>query len=132
MPTPIALAVVAAGAATPESGESLIASPDVDAVVICSPDFTHAELVLACLEAEKPVMCEKPLALTIAESAALVDAEVTLGRRLVQVGFMRRYDTSLSALRDALRGGELGAGTDGPPRAPQRPAPPRARRAPIS
>jgi myo-inositol 2-dehydrogenase/D-chiro-inositol 1-dehydrogenase len=99
---------VAAGAATPESAQALIASSDVDAVVICSPDFTHAGLVLACLDAAKPVMCEKPLALTVAESAALVEAEVALGRRLVQVGFMRRYDAGLGALRDALRGGELG------------------------
>ncbi len=100
--------LVSAGAATPESAKAMIASPVVDAVVISSPDFTHADLVLACLEAGKPVMCEKPLALNIGESEALVDAEVRLGRRLVQVGFMRRYDNGLSALRDALRGGELG------------------------
>jgi myo-inositol 2-dehydrogenase / D-chiro-inositol 1-dehydrogenase len=99
---------VAAGAATPASAETLIASPDVDAVVICSPDFTHAELVLACVGASKPVMCEKPLALTVAESLSLVEAEVALGHRVVQVGFMRRYDAGFSALREALRAGELG------------------------
>ncbi len=99
---------VAAGAATPSSAAELITSPEVDAVVICSPDFTHAELVLACIEAGKPVMCEKPLALTAAESRTLVDAEVALGRRLVQVGFMRRYDAGLNVLRDAARAGELG------------------------
>lgn len=101
-------AQVAAGAATPSSAAELIASPDVDAVVICSPDFTHAELVLACLEARKPALCEKPLSLTTAESARLVEAEVALGRRLVQVGFMRRYDVGLGQLRDAVRRGELG------------------------
>lgn len=99
---------VAAGAATQESAQALISSSEVDAVVICSPDLTHAELVLACLDAAKPVLCEKPLALTVAESAALVEAEVALGRRLVQVGFMRRYDIGFSALRDSLRGGGLG------------------------
>ena len=101
-------AMVAAGAATPGSAEELIASPEVDGVVICSPDFTHAGLVTACLAAGKPVMCEKPLSLTVEESAALVRAEVALGRRLVQVGFMRRYDAGLGALRGAVRAGELG------------------------
>ena len=65
-PTPIAPASCRARSRRHRAApaEALIASPDVDAVVICSPDFTHAELVLACLEAGKPVMCEKPLALT--------------------------------------------------------------------
>jgi myo-inositol 2-dehydrogenase / D-chiro-inositol 1-dehydrogenase len=99
---------VAAGAATPESAQALIASAEVDAVVICSPDFTHAELVLSCLDAGKPALCEKPLSLTVEESAVLVEAESALGRRLVQVGFMRRYDIGLSELRDVVRRGELG------------------------
>ena len=99
---------VAAGAATPASARELVESPDVDAVVVCSPDFTHADLVLDCLQAAKPVLCEKPLALTVAETQSLVDAEVALGRRLVQVGFMRRYDVGFNALRDAVRAGELG------------------------
>lgn len=99
---------VAAGASTPSSASDLVGSPDVDAVVICSPDFTHFELVLACLDAGKPVLCEKPLALTVEETLALVEAEVSVGRRLVQVGFMRRYDVGFNALREALRAGELG------------------------
>lgn len=80
----------------------------VDAVVVASPDATHAELVSACLEAGRPVLCEKPLALSTAESARLVQQEVDLGRRLVQVGFMRRYDPGLVAVRDAVRRGDLG------------------------
>lgn len=100
---------VAAGAVTPSSAQDLVDSPDVDAVVVCSPDFTHAELVLACLHAGKPVLCEKPLALTVAETQGLVDAEVAIGRRLVQVGFMRRYDVGFNTLRDAVRRGDLGA-----------------------
>lgn len=101
-------AEAAGGASTPASASELVESAEVDAVVVCSPDFTHAELVLACLEAGKPVLCEKPLALTVEETRALVDAEVAGGRRLVQVGFMRRYDVGFNALRDAVRGGELG------------------------
>lgn len=81
------------------SAESLIRSDDVDAVIIASPDFTHAELALACLAAGKPVLCEKPLAVTAAEALKIVQAEVDLGRRLLQVGFMRRYDPGFVELK---------------------------------
>jgi predicted dehydrogenase len=46
----------------------LVADPGVDAVVIASPPDTHVMLVLACLEAGKPVLCEKPLAATAADT----------------------------------------------------------------
>jgi myo-inositol 2-dehydrogenase / D-chiro-inositol 1-dehydrogenase len=90
------------------SADELVTADDVDAVVICSPDFTHAELVSTCLDAQKPVLCEKPLALTVQESKSVVDAEDKLGRRLVQVGFMRRYDLGFVTLHDSLRRQELG------------------------
>ncbi|HEY0486914.1 MAG TPA: Gfo/Idh/MocA family oxidoreductase [Mycobacteriales bacterium] len=70
----------------------VIGDPAVDAVVIASPGDTHAELVLACLTAAKPVLCEKPLATTAKAALEVVEAEAASGRRLVQVGFMRRYD----------------------------------------
>jgi myo-inositol 2-dehydrogenase/D-chiro-inositol 1-dehydrogenase len=94
------------GATAAESPASLIG--DSDAVVIASPDSTHAELVAHCLATLTPVLCEKPLSLTSEESAALVEQEIALGRRLVQVGFMRRYDPGLVELHDALRRGDLG------------------------
>src|ERR1700712_5592899 len=52
----------ASGAAVFADPAALIASPAVEAVVIASPDATHAELALACLKAGKPALCEKPLA----------------------------------------------------------------------
>ena len=55
--------------------EALIADPAVDAVVIASPDPTHAALTLACLAAGKPVLCEKPLAASLAEAERVVRAE---------------------------------------------------------
>ena len=67
-------------------------SDDIDAVVIASPDETHAELTLAAMAAGKRVLCEKPLATTIADAQAVVDAEVAHGSRVVQLGFMREYD----------------------------------------
>lgn len=87
----------------------LIADPDVDAVMIVAPDALHAGLVRACLAAGKPVLCEKPLTATAAESLALVGAEVALGRRLIQVGYMRRFDPGYRAMKAALKADEIGA-----------------------
>ncbi len=89
-------------------GAALIASDDVDAVLIASPDETHAAFVLACLGAGKPVLCEKPLAPTAAEALTLVEAEAVSGKQLIRVGFMRRFDPPYAAMRETLRGGSLG------------------------
>ena len=96
------------GASVASSAESLINSDEVDAVIICSPDFTHADLAKACIEVRKSVLCEKPLAVTAAESLDVVEAEVRAGRQYVQVGFMRRYDPGYVDLRNALRNGDIG------------------------
>lgn len=87
----------------------LIGDPEVDAVLIASPDPTHEGLVLACLSAGKPVLCEKPLAPTIDGCLRIIEAEAALGRRLVQVGFMRRFDPGYAAMQAALAAGHLGA-----------------------
>ena len=88
---------------------ALIRSGDVEAVLIASSDATHADFVLACLEAGKPVLCEKPLATTGAASLAVAEAEAAAGRRLVQVGFMRRFDERYAVLKRALEDGAVGA-----------------------
>lgn len=87
---------------------ALIQDPDVDAIVIASPDHTHAKLALNCLAAGKPVLCEKPLATTEVDAKRILDAEMDLGRRLLQVGFMREYDESHLLLKQALRNSDLG------------------------
>ena len=91
------------------TGEELIASPDVDAVIVCSWGPTHEVYVLASIAAGKPVFCEKPLATTTEACRAIIDAEVAHGSRLVQVGFMRRYDAAYRALKAVLDSGEIGA-----------------------
>ncbi len=55
----------------------------VDAVIIASPGAAHAEQVLACLDAGKPVLCEKPLTLDPASALELVEAQHKLGRELI-------------------------------------------------
>lgn len=87
----------------------LIADPGVDAVIVASPDPTHKPLVLACLDAGKPVLCEKPLATSAGECLEIVRREMEFGRRMVQVGFMRRFDPGYAAMKRMLADGDLGA-----------------------
>ncbi|MBN9235783.1 myo-inositol 2-dehydrogenase [Mesorhizobium hungaricum] len=87
---------------------ALIFSDKVDAVVIAAPDSTHKELALACIEAGKPVLCEKPLAVTAAEAIEVVEAEVAKGRKLVQVGYMRRFDPPYVDMRRVRESGGIG------------------------
>ena len=97
-----------AGAAIHSEAHDVIDDPAVDAVVIASPGDTHADLALACIAAGKPVLCEKPLATTSGAALKVVEAEVTYGRRLVQVGFMRRYDGGYRQVKAALATGRIG------------------------
>jgi myo-inositol 2-dehydrogenase/D-chiro-inositol 1-dehydrogenase len=90
-------------------GAELIRDENVEAVVIASPDPTHAPLVLECLRAEKSVLCEKPLADSAEAALEVVEAETGLGRKLVQVGFMRRYDPQHVAVKEAIASGAVGA-----------------------
>jgi myo-inositol 2-dehydrogenase/D-chiro-inositol 1-dehydrogenase len=97
------------GAEVADSADQLIASTDVDAVAIVAPDPLHEELALACLDAAKPTLCEKPLATTLDGSRRIVEAERAGGRRLIQVGFMRRFDPAFVQLRRIVESGDVGA-----------------------
>jgi len=101
-------AVGAAGGRAHADSLELIRSDDVEGVVIASSDATHADFVLACLAEGKPVLCEKPLATTADASLLVAEAEAASGRRLVQVGFMRRFDPAYGAMKRVLDGGGLG------------------------
>ena len=90
-----------------ESGEELIAADDVDAVIVASSDATHAGFVHAAIAAGKPVLCEKPLAPTASDCAAIVDA-VDQTHASVSVGFMRRFDPAYVELKASLASGEIG------------------------
>src|SRR5690348_3270289 len=92
-----------------ETGQDLINDDGVDAVVVASWGPTHEEYVLACIEAGKQVFCEKPLATTREACEHILDAEAAAGRRLVMVGFMRRYDDGYRAMKDVVTRGDIGA-----------------------
>lgn len=86
----------------------LIRDPSVDAVLVVSPDPTHAAFVHECLRANKPVLCEKPLATTAADALSLIAAEQQLGRRMISVGFMRRFDPQHIAVQQVVASGQIG------------------------
>lgn len=96
------------GAVVFEDAVEMIRDGRVEAVVIASPDPTHAALVLECLRLGKPVLCEKPLATSPEEALGIVEAEVEAGRKLVQVGFMRRYDPQHVDVKNAALSGAIG------------------------
>ena len=96
------------GAVAHDRATDVIDDPSVDAVVIASPGDTHADLVLACVAADKPVLCEKPLATTVNACVKAVEAEVAHGRRLVQIGFMRRYDAGYRMVKSDIDDGLVG------------------------
>lgn len=88
--------------------EEMINSDLIDAVFICSIGPVHKAQILAAFRAGKSVFCEKPLTPTAAESREIIDAEVKAGKRLLQLGFMRRFDPGYQALKQAVDGGQLG------------------------
>ncbi|MCQ2509843.1 MAG: Gfo/Idh/MocA family oxidoreductase [Lachnospiraceae bacterium] len=87
----------------------MIADPEVEAVVITSIDPTHHAYVMETLKYEKWCFCEKPLSLTGAECEKIIAREQEIGKRLVQVGFMRHYDRGYAEMKRIISSGELGA-----------------------
>lgn len=80
----------------------------VDAVILATPGFLHEDALLPLIERGIPVLCEKPLTPDPESALRVVEAEAAAGRRLIQVGFMRRYDAGYRALRDLIAGGAQG------------------------
>jgi myo-inositol 2-dehydrogenase/D-chiro-inositol 1-dehydrogenase len=85
-----------------------IHDPEVDAVLIATPGVAHEAQVNACLDAGKPVLCEKPLTTDVASAYAIVAKEAALGQQLIQLGFMRRFDREYVALKNMITSGGLG------------------------
>jgi myo-inositol 2-dehydrogenase/D-chiro-inositol 1-dehydrogenase len=98
----------AVGATAHTSWEALVAADDVDAVLVASPGELHPDQAIACILAGKPVLCEKPVATTTAEAVRVLEAEVAAGKRLVQIGFMRRYDVGYLDVKKAMTDGTIG------------------------
>ena len=89
------------------SYEALLADPGVDAVYIPLPNHLHAEWTIAALRAGKPVLCEKPIAMTADEAQAMVDVAHETGVPLMEA-FMYRQHPSWVAVRALVAAGRIG------------------------
>jgi len=87
--------------------DAMLERKDLDAVLIATPDKFHAQNVITAANAGKDILCEKPLALNLADARAALSAVAKSGRRL-QVGFMRRYDPAYAAAMKRIEAGEIG------------------------
>ena len=80
----------------------LLQDPAVQVASVCTPTFLHATFSIACLQAGKHVLCEKPIALTL-EDARTMRAVAAESKRELRVGFMRRFDPSLPKLLSSVK-----------------------------
>ncbi len=88
---------------------ALINDPEVDAIVIVSIDSTHEEYCLEAIKCGKFIFCEKPLSASAEGAKKVVDAEIAGGKRLIQMGFNRRFDPAYEELKALVVSGKLGA-----------------------
>ncbi len=79
-----------------------ISSGEVDAVLIATPGFLHEDVLLPTLTQGLPILCEKPLTPDSESAWRVVQAESGVGRKLIQVGFMRRFDAGYQRIRRAV------------------------------
>ncbi|BCW04800.1 MULTISPECIES: Gfo/Idh/MocA family oxidoreductase [Micrococcaceae] len=96
------------GAAALSSADEALNNGDVNAVLIATPGFLHEEILYKALEKDFPILCEKPLTPDAESAWKVVQAELALGHKRIQVGFMRRFDAEYSALGSIIRNSELG------------------------
>jgi predicted dehydrogenase len=85
----------------------LLADPSLDAVIITTPEFLHAEQTIAALEAGKHVLCEKPIAATLGEADAMIAAAERTGL-LLMIGHSRRFTARYQRVREVVASGDLG------------------------
>lgn len=104
---PAAEALAAEYGAEVRTIDAIAAAADVDAVVICTPTDTHADLIEQFVKAGKAVFCEKPIDLSVARVKACLDVVRAHDGKLM-VGFNRRFDPHFQGVRAAIDEGRLG------------------------
>lgn len=90
-----------------ESYEDMLANPRIDAVSVCSANLTHAEITIAALQAGKHVLCEKPMATTLADCEAMVHAAEKHGRYLM-IDQNQRLAAAHQKAKALVDAGEIG------------------------
>ena len=96
-----------ANAAVAADWRELVSHDDINAVIVSTPPHLHAEMCMQALAAGKDVLCEKPLARTVAEGRDMVDTAIANGR-LLATGFNYRFYPSIRKARELLDSGMIG------------------------
>ncbi len=79
----------------------------IDVVHVCTPNRSHCEISVAALEAGKHVMCEKPMAKTVADAQKMLDAAKKSGKKLT-IGYQNRFRTDSQLMKRYVERGDLG------------------------
>jgi myo-inositol 2-dehydrogenase/D-chiro-inositol 1-dehydrogenase len=87
--------------------QDLLADPEIDAVFICSPTSTHAQIIQEAARAKKHIFCEKPVSFSAEQTIEALRVVEEEGVQL-QVGFNRRFDPNFKKVRDHVQQGEIG------------------------
>lgn len=85
----------------------ILSDPEIEAVSICTPNDTHAPIAIACLNAGKHVLCEKPAALHIAQVREMKEA-ADRNNKILNIGVVNRYNTAVNKIKQMIDAGELG------------------------
>ncbi len=95
------------GAKVYEDYNEMLAKENLDVVHVCTPNNAHAPATVASMEAGCHVMCEKPMAKTVAEAKTMLDAQKRTGKKLT-IGYQNRFTAENQFLHEACANGDLG------------------------
>lgn len=87
---------------------SIIENPEIDAVVICSPNNTHSEYTIKCADAGKAIFCEKPIDMSLEKSIETI-AVISELKTPLMIGFNQRFDKNFSKVKDEINKGKIGS-----------------------
>ena len=111
-PTPANLdrgASLAPGAKTYSDYRKMLAERhDIDAVVVITPSFLHAQVTVAALDRGLPVLCEKPMATTVEDANRMIEASKKSGK-LLYIGFQKRLVPTTAKMHELAAAGEIGS-----------------------
>jgi UDP-N-acetyl-2-amino-2-deoxyglucuronate dehydrogenase len=87
----------------------MLSDSSIDAVHICTPHYLHARMAIDALNAGKYVLCEKPMATTVADARAMIAADERQGGGHLCIIFQNRYNQASRKMREIISGGQFGA-----------------------
>lgn len=85
----------------------ILDDPEIEVVSVCTPNDTHAPITIACLEAGKHVLCEKPASVNMELVKQMKDA-ADRSQRMLNIGVVNRFNTQVNKIKTIIENGDLG------------------------